>query len=117
MGEDLKAALLAGDAAAEVTDTVDTHAGKVTVRPLTRAEVLNLNTGRELGKLDVAQYEAKMVALACVDPKLTEAEVRTMQGKQLAGGALSDITDKIAELSGLSEGADKSRVSRVRRKR
>jgi hypothetical protein len=51
------------------------------------------------------------------DPVMTEAEVKLMQDRHPAGGALGPITDKISELSGLSQGADKSRVPRVRGRR
>lgn len=108
MADDLKALLLAGQAADDVK--VDTHAGVVTVRGLTRSEVLHLNKGRELGTVDVAEYERKMVALALVDPVMSEDEVKTWQEHDRASGALADVTDAIAELSGLSQGADKSGV-------
>lgn len=50
---DLKNALLAGDPdAGEGTEEVKTHAGVVVVRPLTRAEVLRFNQGRDRGDLD-----------------------------------------------------------------
>jgi len=116
MTDDLKAALLAGEAGVETTGKVETYAGTVTVRALTRSEVLHLNTGRELGEIDIAGFERKMVALAMVDPVMTEAEVKVMQDHP-AGGVLGPITDKISELSGLSQGADKSRVPRVRGRR
>lgn len=116
MGEDLKSALLAGDGSDSETRLVDTHAGKVTVRALTRSEVMHLNKGRELGKIDIAQFECKMVALALVEPQVTEDEVHAWQERERAGGALADITDVIAEMSGLSQGAQKSRVSRARKR-
>lgn len=109
MSDDLKARLLAGGGDAE-TAKVETHAGVVTVRPLTRSEVLKLNMGRELGVIDVAAFERAMVAIAMVDPVMTEDEVRVWQDHDAAGGALADITDKISEISGLAQGAQKSRV-------
>lgn len=109
MGDDLKARLLAGDLVDD-TAKVETHAGVVTVRALTRSEVLRLNTGRELGKIDVAGFERKMVALGMVDPVVTEDDVQQWQDHERAGGALADITDRISELSGLAQGAQKSRV-------
>lgn len=106
--DELKAALLAGDKTQPDTAPVDTFAGPVLVRALTRGETLRLNTGRDLGKLDTAAYERKMVALAVVRPEFTEAEVGVWQEIDRAGGALADITNRIAEISGLTEGADKS---------
>lgn len=108
--EDQLAALMSGDADGD-TEEVQTHAGPVTVRALTRGEVLRLRTGRELGKLSVGQFEARMVSLAVVRPKVTEEQVTVWQEHEKAGGALADITLKIAELSGLNEGAPKSGVS------
>lgn len=113
MGEvDLKNALMAGEPQeADDTAEVKTHAGVVTVRALTRKEVLNLNSGRQNGELNIAEYEAVMVSKGLVSPKMSVAEVSSMQDHEKAGsGALKDITDKIAELSGLAEGADKSGV-------
>lgn len=111
MSEDLKARLLSGDDGGETAAKVETWAGVVTVRPLTRSEVMRLNKGRELGKLDVGQFERQMVALAMIDPVMTEDEVRTWQEHDRAGGALEAVTDKISELSGMKKGADKSGVS------
>ena len=110
MGDDLKARLLAGGDLGEGTAKVETHAGVVTVRALTRSEVLRLNTGRELGVIDVAGFERQMVAIAMVDPVMTEDDVKVWQDHERAGGALADITDKISDLSGLAQGAQKSGV-------
>lgn len=111
--EELKAALLKGDTSQPDTVPVETFAGTVQVRALSRGETLRLNTGRDLGNLDTAAYERKMVALAVVRPTFTEAEVGQWQETDLAGGALADITNKIAEISKLTEGADKSAVPGV----
>lgn len=109
MTDDMKARLLAGGGG-EDTAKVETHAGIVTVRRLTRMEVLQLNMGRELGVIDVPGFEQKMVSLAMVDPPMTETDVKVWQETESAGGALADITDKISEISGLAQGAQKSRV-------
>lgn len=115
---DLKNALMAGDPnAGDDTREVETYAGTVTVRALTRAEVLNLKRLRSSGEIDIAEYEAKMVAVALVNPTMTEAEVVKLQEVDRAGGALQDIADAITELSGLTQGADKSRVAGASGKR
>ena len=112
---DFKNALLAGDPDdADDTGEVETFAGLVVVRALTRAEVLKGNQLRDDRKVTVAEYEQWMVSTAMVTPKMTEAEVEKWQAIDKAGGPLADVTDKIAELSGLSEGASKSGVSRAR---
>lgn len=111
---DVKNALLAGDPdAGEDTREVETYAGTVTVRALTRAEVLSLKKLRASGEIDIAEYEAKMVSKALVSPEMTEAEVVRLQEIDRAGGALQAIADAITELSGLTQGADKSRVART----
>ena len=114
MTDDLKARLLAGEG--DSTEKVETHAGVITVRALTRSEVLNLRKGKELGKIDIAEYERRMVAIGMVDPEMTPEDVKVWQDHDKAGGALADVTDKIAELSGLTEGASKSGVSRAGRR-
>ena len=116
MGDvDLKNALLAGDPdKGEETREVKTHAGVVVVRGLTRLEALNLNRGRDMGELDVAEYEQRMVSIALVSPAMTPAEVARWQEVDRAGGVLGPVTDAITELSGLKQGADKSRVSTAR---
>lgn len=113
---DFKNALLAGEPTpeGEETRTVPSHAGDIVVRALSRAEVLRLNGARDRSEIDVAEFEAQMVSLAMVTPKMSAAEVTTWQEKDKAGGVLGKVTDAISELSNLSQGADKSRVAGVR---
>lgn len=105
---DFKNALLAGDGTEDETREVKTHAGVVIVRGLSRLEVLRLNKAKNLGEIDVAEFEAGMVSLGMVTPKLTPEEVAQWQAHDKAGGPLEDITRAISELSKLQEGADKS---------
>lgn len=108
---DLKNALLAGDQnAGDDTRDVKTYAGVVTVRALTRGEVLSFKNLRASGELDIAEYEAKMISVALVTPKMTMEEVTAWQNIDRAGGSLGDVSDAITQLSGLTQGADKSRV-------
>lgn len=112
MGDvDLKNALLAGDPnrGNETTD-VETYAGTVTVRALSRAEVLGLQDARRRNKLTFAQFEAHMVALGLVHPTMTPGEVEAWQKVELAGGDLEEVTKTISRISGLEQGAEKSRV-------
>ncbi|HEY9416820.1 MAG TPA: hypothetical protein VIQ30_18850 [Pseudonocardia sp.] len=112
---DFKNALLAGDPArVDETGEVKTFAGVVVVRGLTRAEVLEANRLRGDAQVSTAEYEQWMVSTAMVTPTMTAAEVEKWQAIDKAGGPLADVTDKIAELSGLSEGASKSGVPRAR---
>lgn len=109
---DLKNALLSGDPdAGDETEEVKTHAGVVIIRPLSRAEVLGLQEARRRAKLTLAQFEARMVAAGMVSPVMTPTDVEQWQSVEKAGGALKDVTEKIAEISGLAEGASKSGVS------
>lgn len=119
MGEvDFKNALLAGDPDdnGEETRIVSTFAGDVVVRRLSRTEVLRLNGARDRDEIDVAAYEQQMLSIAMVTPKMSAAEVAQWQSKDKAGGVIGKVSDAIAELSGLSEGAQKSRVSRARKR-
>lgn len=88
--------------------TVELGEGVVTVRGLTRGEVLFLHNGKELGVIeDAASWECKMIALGMVDPPMTEDEVRQWQDSSPAD-ELTAVNEKITELSGLAEGAEKS---------
>lgn len=77
--------------------------GTVRVRGLSRAEVLSLQ--RAEGR-DTLTTERKMLALALVDPVLTEAEVGRWQ-KACAAGELEVVSNKVAALSALRDGAAK----------
>lgn len=111
---DLKNALMAGqydgNEDGEQERTIKTSAGELVVRRLFRAEVLRLKAARASGDLDIAEYEAEMVAAALVQPEMTPAEVAVWQTADKAGGLLRKVTEAIVELSGLQEGADKSSV-------
>lgn len=72
----------------------------VRVRGLTRGEVTMLNQG------DHRTLEARSLARAMVDPELTEAEVARWYDAWPAG-AIQPVIDKVMELSGLTEGAEK----------
>jgi hypothetical protein len=92
-----------------VTDYHIPGVGTVRVRPLTRGEALQV-VGVERDKREL---EAQIVAWAMVEPKLTEAEVRTWMDNS-AAGELQALTQFITKLSGLGEGAPKSGLPGVR---
>jgi len=76
--------------------------GTVRVRALSRDEAMKVQ------KVDgVAAIERKMLALALLDPVLTEAEVGRWQ-KASTAGELEPVTVKVSELSGMTEGAEKA---------
>jgi hypothetical protein len=74
--------------------------GEVKVRGLTRAEVLSIQKLQGKSGVDEAEMERKLVALAMVEPELTEEEVGQWQANSPAG-ELVPIADAIATLSGL----------------
>ena len=82
--------------------------GTVTVRSLTRAEAFSLQ-----GITDVATLEAKMLAAAMLDPKLTEDEVREWQASALPT-ELDAVTAAFTDLSGMGVGADKQAMQSFR---
>jgi hypothetical protein len=77
--------------------------GTFRVRGLSRAEVLKLNNVSANGPLAV---ERAMLAMALVDPELSEGEVKQWQEASLAG-ELEPVSDKVAELSGMKDGQAK----------
>lgn len=77
--------------------------GAVKVRPLTREQILVL---RSIGG-DPAKFEQKLLAYAMVDPVLTEAEVKEWQ-KHSPPMEIEAVTDKVMEISGLKEAAEKA---------
>lgn len=75
--------------------------GKLRVRGLNRIEAMQVqNAG------GTEATERKILALAMVDPKLTEDEVRQWQ-KAAPAGELEPVTTRVAELSGMAQGSDK----------
>ena len=92
--------------------------GMVRVRGLTRQEVIGTRraTDMELANFDgprVLLLERKMVAMALVEPKMTEAQVQTWQGSSPAG-ELEPVVAKIQELSAMDTGAEKRQVQTFR---
>lgn len=75
----------------------------VRVRGLTRAEHLWIGKGTE----DSAEIEARMLSKALLQPAPTLELVKQWQ-KTGRSRAVSEISDRIRELSGFGEGAQKS---------
>lgn len=81
--------------------------GTVKVRALTRGEALQVQ-GQEMG---IAEMEQKLIALAMVEPKLTEAEVKEWQDNSTAG-EIQVVTEVIVRLSGMEQSAPKEAMKR-----
>lgn len=104
-----KAELLKKQAFA-VEDVEIPGVGTVQVRPLSRAEALEIQ-GK--GEMTVAEMECKLLAAAMVDPKLTEAEVAELQANTPAG-LLQPVAQAIGRLSGIEQTAPKEAMKRFR---
>jgi len=78
--------------------------GSVRVRALSRGEVFGVQNAK-----GTPAIERKILALGMVDPTLTESEVQRWQDA-CPGGELDPVVDKIRELSGLADGAEKAAV-------
>lgn len=109
-----KALLLArGQQPAEQRDTEDVQigdVGAVTVRALTRGEV------KACKAKDPDEIECEMISVALVDPVMTPAEVAAWLDGAPAGDSVA-VSEAVARLSGLEEGAQKSRVPRAGKRR
>lgn len=84
--------------------------GTVRVRGLNRIETMGIQRID-----DHAERERHMIACGLVDPPFTLDEAAEWQRVTTGGGELEAVTRRIGELSGLVEGADKSRRAAVRR--
>lgn len=79
--------------------------GTVRVRALTRTEALACQQVKQ-GPDRVAAIERKMLAMAIVDPEMTEADIGRWQ-KASTAGEMEPVGAKVQELSGMTEGAAK----------
>ncbi len=59
------------------------------------------------GEVDTALIERRMIKMGLVQPKLDEKQVEAWM-KTASIGSVRAVTDKIRELSGMGEGAEKS---------
>lgn len=83
--------------------------GTIRVRALSRAEALAVTDK----KMPVAEMEQRLLAMAMVDPVMSEADVRQWQDAAGAG-ELEPVTEVIQRLSGLRKEAAKSGLPPVR---
>ncbi|MDN5749866.1 MAG: hypothetical protein L0H64_15320 [Pseudonocardia sp.] len=92
-----------------VEDIEIPEVGTVKVRPLSRAEALNLQ-GKEM---TVEEMERHLLSLALVEPNLTYDEVAQWQQNSPAG-EIEPVADAIVRLSGMNKAAAKEAVQRFR---
>lgn len=83
---------------------------RVRVRGLSRAELIR--HGENNAPADL--IEVRNVAACLVQPRLTEAKALKWQQSEGAGGDFKVLSEKIRDLSGLGEGAQKSDVDPAR---
>lgn len=83
--------------------------GEVKVRALTRAEALGFQ-----GEHDAAEAEVMLLAVALVEPKLTEDEIRAWQ-KVAPAGELQPVVQAVLAASGMEQDAPKEAMKRFRR--
>lgn len=76
--------------------------GTLRVRGLNRAEAMHVQAAN-----GTEATERRILALGLVDPELTEAEVGRWM-KAATAGELEPVSRRIAELSGMLDGADKA---------
>jgi hypothetical protein len=80
--------------------------GSVTIRPLTRGEVLQLQVQAEKHEWDAAKQEQVLVSIGMVEPKLTEDEVKTWQDVSPAD-QMSVVVEAIQGASGVKADSSK----------
>jgi len=112
-----KAALLARKRSAR-TEEVDLGEGTVTVRGLVRAEITRARVAASKGSKEnqVATLDNHYIAAGLVEPEMTVEEVAAWLAEAPAGDSVA-VLSVIQELSGLAEGAQKSGVPGVRKRR
>lgn len=75
---------------------------KVTVRALTRDEVLTLQEYGQKEETSNAQYEQSMLALALVSPKMTKNQIKAWQKASVAT-EIDGVVRRVMRLSGMIE--------------
>lgn len=79
----------------------------VRVRGLSRQEIIGHGQDGATGDL----IERRNILACLLQPKMTPAQVERWQKTDSAGGDLRVLSEKIRDLSGLGQGAQKSRVA------
>lgn len=98
------------DSITETTRDVKLPTGStVRVRGMSRMELMLSRKGTE----DSAEIERRMLAYCMVTPAMTTKQAEAWQ-RATGPMVIAPVTEAIRELSGLSEGADKSDLREVR---
>lgn len=108
-----KELLFKREATDETEDVPIGTVGMVTVRALSTGEVRKLKKLKLDKKLDDEAFENMLIAAALVNPVMTVDEVERWMGNAPAGDSVH-VMGAVARLSGMDEGAQKSRVQGVR---
>jgi hypothetical protein len=99
--------LAAGELDLEGGEDLQLPSGRlVRVRGLSRFELMLNSRDTE----DPAVVEVRNVTTCLVQPKMSEAQVRSWQKRSAAGGDFRALSERIRDLSGLGQGAAKSDV-------
>ena len=94
----------------QAAEDLELPSGKlVLLRPLSRYELMFNGKGTE----DNRVIEVRNVVSCLLRPKLTLAQVEKWQRNSLAGGDFRAVSEKIRDLSGLRQDADKSDLPEV----
>lgn len=104
----MKERLLANRVADKTATVTIEGVGDITIRALSRHELMEAES-----KGGMLAQERYLVSRALVEPAMTEAEVGQWQTMSLPG-EINVVSRRINELSGITEGADKSGVDQVR---
>lgn len=83
--------------------------GCVRIRPLSRLEALEIY-GVEMPKMDL---ERRVLALAMVDPVMTQDDVRKWQ-RACPAGELQPLIKRVLSISGMEDGSPKEAVKEFR---
>ncbi len=95
--------LMSCDISDSAEDFTLSNGMKVRVRGLTRGEHLWAGKAND----DPEEMEVRALSKGLIHPKLSREQVQRWQ-KSARSSLVREITDKISELTGQSEGADKS---------
>lgn len=83
--------------------------GTVRIRPLTRAEAVEVQ-GKDIPMIEL---EKLFLSKALVEPKMTEADVSQFLN-QVAAGTVQPLVERIAEISGMKAERPKEAVKQFR---
>ena len=82
--------------------------GELRVRGLSRAEALRVQTAK-----DEEHAERLILRFGVVEPELDDADIKTWQ-ESSGAGEIENVTQRISELSGLGQGAEKEAMQNFR---